>query len=372
LGAFFTNVQLLSPKANKLAFTDSVTHYIIDRHLKKKFILTDNPEETETAVIISDKGEDAWISIYDEATENQELSLLQKLASQLSKKFKTTALAILVHDSDMFYLEVFKNGFSISRLDNLSGEIDFDQVNKEPWNILLKQGFFFDDLILAWKNKSPFVEDFLKNIGSFINIDANRILNGYNYASEEKNGDHIPLNFKSEKTIVNEEQGPVRFTLFSGVGGANQKIEDELFIPWTLINRGCESKGLKIVIAGSAIGSQLIAPIRVEMNYYRTDGVKSIDFASDFEEHFTFDKEKIYVAEMPDVIIKKGIHTALPLNSRQGLKYMQSGLKSAMTFNFKLNTLMKGEGQLMIWFVPLENPKDGLFSTPQPINFRIT
>src|SRR5688500_2673439 len=98
MGAFFTNVQLRTLGLEKSNLIDEVIHCINHLNDVAGFAKVDNEDEADKTVLVSSSEDLAWVSIYDEETEDQNSRKLNKLASGLSKQFKTTALSILVND----------------------------------------------------------------------------------------------------------------------------------------------------------------------------------------------------------------------------------------------------------------------------------
>jgi hypothetical protein len=62
--------------------------------------------------------------VYDKETENQDARVLIDLACQLSQEFKCTALAALVHDSDIFAYWLFEAGSLTDEFNSVPGYFD--------------------------------------------------------------------------------------------------------------------------------------------------------------------------------------------------------------------------------------------------------
>jgi hypothetical protein len=137
MGAFFTNVQLRTSGIDKSSLTDRITNYLAQLNAEAGYIKVDEETEADKSVIVSLSEDLAWMSIYDEETEDQDIKKLNKLASGLSKEFKTTALSILVNDSDAVYIGVNIDGELKDSIYNRAIELDFDKNMPSIWSEIL-------------------------------------------------------------------------------------------------------------------------------------------------------------------------------------------------------------------------------------------
>ena len=133
MGAFFTNVQLRTSELDKSNLTNRIVDCINQLNAEAGFIKVDNEDEADKSVIVSVSEDSAWVSIYDEETEDQSSRKLNKLASNLSKEFKTIALSILVNDSDSVYIGISVNGALKDSISNRSKKIDFSKNKPVVW-----------------------------------------------------------------------------------------------------------------------------------------------------------------------------------------------------------------------------------------------
>jgi len=127
MGAFFTNVQLRTSGLDKSRLIDEAINYINQLNNEAGFVKVDTEDEADKTVIVSPSDDLEWISIYDEETEDQSSRKLNKLASGLSKQFKTNVLSILVNDSDLIYVGITVNGTLKDSISNFSKKIDFNK-----------------------------------------------------------------------------------------------------------------------------------------------------------------------------------------------------------------------------------------------------
>ncbi len=108
MGSFFTNVQVRT--------RDAARAIEALRAIAKKdgLVATDDASGADRTMLVLAEGD--WISVYDEGCEGQNQDALDALAAALSKKTRGPAVTILVHDSDVLELRLFRDGKRIDRI----------------------------------------------------------------------------------------------------------------------------------------------------------------------------------------------------------------------------------------------------------------
>jgi hypothetical protein len=92
------------------------------------------------AVAAELKGRSALVSpsmngsvvVFDEESEKQDPKILAKLASRLSTKFSCPVLAVLNHDDDVFWYQLYNAGKLLDEYDSFPGFSDGDDTNTNP------------------------------------------------------------------------------------------------------------------------------------------------------------------------------------------------------------------------------------------------
>src|SRR5215469_2566751 len=97
MGAFFTNYQVRGKSASDVS----------------KAI---EPLVETRAYVSTAKG--GWVTVYDEASDQQDDEILKRIASELSKKLGTAVFAFLVHDSDIAIYWLYENGVLIDEFNS--------------------------------------------------------------------------------------------------------------------------------------------------------------------------------------------------------------------------------------------------------------
>ncbi len=361
MGAFFTNIQLRTSSFDKAEITDKVIEYIRNYNEETGFIKVDKEEDADKTIIISLPNDSEWLSIYDEGMEDQGSRKLNKLSSGLSKQFETTALSILVNDSDSIYVGLNVNGILKDSISNLSKEIDFNKSKPNVWTDILSDNYSFDDIKTAWQNKSVFVEDFLTEFAKFINLDNLKLLTGYNYINEEKPNEGIKLNFAQKDKKKTAELGLPKFRMLAGAAIVDVKEDEKQNIEWILTNNGTSSKGVDVVIAGECIEKALLIPEIVQTNYVRQQLNKQNEFKATFVETVATTGEKIFYARIEDIYIPKGFKPNYPMSPKEMKRYEKISYDCAIKFNISFIGGNEGGGDVAIFFSPIENRQDGSY-----------
>lgn len=305
MGAFFTNIQLRTSRFDKSEITGKVIEYITRFNTEAGFTKVDNEEEADKTVIVSLPNDSDWLSIYDEETEDQSSRKLNKLSAGLSRELKTTVLSVLVNDSDSMYIGLNINGILKDSISNLSKEIDFNKNKPNFWTEILVDDFSFDDIKMAWQNKTLFVEEFLTQFAKFTNLDTSKLLTGYEYINEEKPNEGIKLNFAQKDKNKTADLGLTKFSLFAGAGLIDVKEGKKQSLEWIMTNQGTFSNGLDVVITGECIEQGLLIPENVQTNYVKSQLDKQNEFTSTFVETVATTGEKIFYARIEDIYIPR-------------------------------------------------------------------
>ncbi|WP_276979085.1 hypothetical protein [Flavobacterium filum] len=325
------------------------------------YVKVDKEEDADKTIIVSLPDASEWISIYDEEMEDQGTSKLNKLSSGLSKQFKTTALTILVNDSDLVYVGININGKLKDSISNLSKEIDFNKSKPNVWADILMDNYSFEDIKIAWKNKNLFVEDFLTEFAKYINLDKSKLLTGYNYIIEENSHEGITLNFALKEKKKTTALGLAKFKMLGGATIVDPKVGEKQQIKWILTNHGTSSNGVDVVIAGECIDKGLLIPEIVQTNYIKPQLDIQKEFKATFVESVATTGEKIFYARMEDFYIPKGIQPNYPMSPKEGKRYMNSIHESAIIFRISFIGAKEGNGEVKIFFSPLENRQEGTY-----------
>jgi hypothetical protein len=353
MGAFFTNIQLKTSDIDKSDITDRVVESIVKLNAETGFTKCDDEDQADKSVIISPSDDLTWISIYDEDTEDQNLKKLNKIASRLSKEFKTIALSVLVNDSDTVYVGLTNNGTLKDTVSSRSKRIDCSKSKSLVWSEILVNNSF-EDIKSALQHKSVFVEDFLSQFARFINLDSSKLLTGYNYLNDEKPAQELKLHFV-QKDRKAEELGLTKFGMLAGVGIVDIKSGEKQTCEWIVTNQGNASTGLDIIIAGECIIKDLLIPELVKVSLFRNENSHSAQFI----ETVSTEGEKIFYAKLEDYNIPKGYNPNHPLTPKESKRYGMIQYERGLNFNIIFVGGKEGIGEFTVYFSPLVNRQEG-------------
>jgi hypothetical protein len=362
MGAFFTNVQLSTSGLDKSNLASEVINYINKLNTEAGFIKVDDEDQADKSVIVSVSEDLAWISIYDEETEEQNIRKLNKLSSLLSKEFKTSALSILVNDSDTVYIGITDNGKLKDTISNRSKKIDFNKNKPSVWSDILVDKYSFDDIKSAWQYKSIFVEDFLTQFGKFINLDTSKVLTGYEYLNENNLTKEIKLNFAQKDKKKVAELGLTKFSMVAGAGLVDVKTGEKQTTEWIMTNQGASSSGVDIIVAGECIEKDLLIPNLVNTSLFKPLNGKQNEFSASFIATTSTTGEKIFHARIEDISIPKGFQPTFPMTPKESKRYGYIRYDCAIRFRISFIGGKEGIGEFTIFFCPLVNRQEGAFT----------
>src|SRR5688572_4075433 len=190
VGAFFTNVQVLVPAS--LSATDAAAQLdpLIESRAERAGLRRASAEETadrHIAIVAADR----WISIYDEATEDQDEKQLDEWGKQVSKALATAAFTTLVHDSDVLLLHLFDRGRSIDVFDSNPEFFGGRRKKKtdpseraEKWRAVI--GGDHDALTRVFTSEPVFAEAPLDDLAQALELDPERLRVGWTYLAESE------------------------------------------------------------------------------------------------------------------------------------------------------------------------------------------
>lgn len=363
MGAFFTNVQLKVPEPNQRDLSEQILNYIIQLNTEAGFLQVDAENDADKSVIISISEDRSWISVYDEETEDQHIKKLNKLAANLSKAFKTTALSVLVNDSDSLYVGLNINGVLKDTISNRLRKADFSKNKPILWSGILTDNYSFDNIITAWQNKSHFVEDFLTQLGEFINLDTSNLLTGYEYLNQNKLTKQVKLNFAQKDKKKPPELGLTQFkTVASGIV-LDIKTGEKQTAEWIITNEGGASLGLDIMITGTCIENDLLIPELAKLRFFNPETEIFHEYTSYFIETISTENEKLFYVRMEDIEIPKGFKPIFPMTAKEQKRYSEIQYKHALTINIRFRGGKEGSGEFTVFFCPLANRQEGSASS---------
>ena len=285
MGSFFTNVQLLRggrlAGQSRAAVIAVVTDAIKEVALEDGFVLADKAGKADRTVLIGGGHGDSdgrWLTIYDEGTEGQDDKRLDALAGALSAELETSAVTVLVHDSDVLEMRLFEDGKRADRYNNAPGYFD-ERVSKkaaaeaaghpERWSHLLRDGVTAAAVRAIWSDETLHAETVLAKTAAALGWNGRLAGTGYSYtvAGHGVSGAQTILRLRMAERPKAEQtaSGPPRFERGGYMPEPELSVGEPLQLHCDVRNVGGASRGLAIVVWGEAIDRGLVAPSEVEV-----------------------------------------------------------------------------------------------------------
>jgi hypothetical protein len=165
MGTFFTNLHIRSADhlavAGALRLAGALPAYV-----------------TEAA--------DGWVSAYPQATEEQDVDLLERMAEAVSGALEAAVLAFLVHDSDVFIYLLSEDGATVDRYNSRPNYFGGDPSPPEGGEAarlvpLARPGTRTRQIeeILSNPDAEMFAEDLVRRLAALLAIPAERAAIGY-------------------------------------------------------------------------------------------------------------------------------------------------------------------------------------------------
>jgi hypothetical protein len=297
-------------------------------------------------------------------------------AQIFSAMLKTPVIMAVLHDSDMFHLELFKEGRSVDIYSNIAEadasaawEDDDDVPSAAPmqgprlhggnaglWNDFLPEGVNTAMLQELWNTMNPLAaEDAVFNTGELLGMDPARWFSDDVPDALELR--FLPLSI-SEK--VQQAEGAPRLMGGSYSDRMTLSVGNDLqWLGRSVINIGGATEGLEVLLSGSAIDAELIAIERCSAfitvpRYEEHVHLEPVDSSSG----------TTWVARFPAMPIGAGLKEPLlslgpgiadwEFQQRQWVEY-----GAMVIIHFQGRCVKQGQGDFVTTYQPLANPNEG-------------
>jgi hypothetical protein len=307
-------------------------------------------------------GDDRWIAVYDEATEDQDGKKLARLAASITRATGGAAVSVLVHDSDATYLGLYANGEQRDQWCNRPdwfGEMDEDAKadwvgHPDAWSIL---GVKPAAIAAAWKKKVPvFAEEYLAYVGSVVGWNGRYVSVGYRYlqqAIDDREDVLVTLAFRDPRhaSAMAPAEGPPRFDL-AGASPAHADAPGQpIHLSITVRNTGGAGRGLHIEVAGSALDDGFIALDEVALvTGRRVAATRSL----------SVEASRLTV-EVEDLDVEPGIADVFAVQ-QLGRKGLEAIMARDVSVQLRGRAVAIGDGTVTVTVTPADN-HDGACGT---------
>jgi hypothetical protein len=269
MGASFTNVQVFTGGTPPGAAPGALAEALRAAARERGLVEGAAGEPADRTIIIAPAGPGPWLAIYDQATERQDLQLLDDLAARAAHALDGFAVAVLVHDSDALELRLFDRGGRTDRYCNApeycarvvpGAEPAGAEGHPERWRPLLRPGAEPAALRAAWDERALFAEQTLARTAELLGWDSGRASVGFDSLDREEPG-LTPLRFRRVRPAAD----PPRFTTGEFVQQVTLAPGAPLRLSCTVASAGGPGRGIGVIAWGEALDEGLVAVEEVEI-----------------------------------------------------------------------------------------------------------
>lgn len=358
MGAFFTNVQV------HCADVATIEAALTESMLAEGFEIAEDAESATQSIAIAVHGD--WIAVYHQATDELEASV-DAFGELLSDAASDFAVSVVVHDSDVVMLGLYRNGEALD--DFVGGEPGFfdgagfgdpegdeaedeDDATGDPdrWRPLIVDGATTEQLRAVWAGDQMLAEDIVSETAALVGwneeaavlgfhslIDVELELRWLRFCRDEVVSEPVPVD------------GPPAFFYEPMTPPEAPAGLDHPFVRgFQLLSRGGPGKGVQITAWGSLLTDEIAAPDTLEVRC----GAYNKTIA--FERATREDGTPMYQATDPDAPIPQ-------CTDPNGFELEESVMAAVRGRYLRLGT-----GELVLRGAPLENP-DGYTQVPHKI-----
>ena len=256
MGAFFTNVHVRAGAGRELAIRTAVLEAVQRLAAQMGLVACQDGLKSDRSIVVGPAG--PWVAVLDEATEAQDVEVLDGLAKELSFRSGSCALAALVHDSDRLLLHLFEQG-------RLLDEVDREKKKGHPnrWSNLVAPDTM-GSLGIAFARRDLFAEQTLAEIAGLLGVDERTACTGYRHVEQDGVGleGATLLRFRVAERPAHEPraEGPPKLVGYGAPRTHVTAVGGRLRLEAMSRNEGGPGRGLIAVVHGDAIHAGLVVP----------------------------------------------------------------------------------------------------------------
>jgi hypothetical protein len=302
VGAKFVNVQV---RARAPTTAAELEELVIERVSQTGFVIVEPDEDADREVVIV-RG-DRWISLYDVDNESQDSKLLEAWGKSISERIDTTAMTVLVHDSDALMLSLYERGVCIDEFNSNPELFGGEPSAVTPaeraaiWATILAPAHDAAELAQVFAARPLFAEDALGSLAPAIGVDVGALQTGYY---------DLPTEVKGAIRIRARRAEPMQRFTGPPIFGAASRAVDSTVAPArvsgqpfrtaiAIENRGDECQGIHVTLAGEGIG-EIVTLEEVEV-------VISVDGYEDHHQNLVQKSSDGWRVELLDLRVPAGL-----------------------------------------------------------------
>jgi hypothetical protein len=251
MGAFFTNVHVRAPAGEESATRTLILEIVSRLVAAKGLVACAEGEKPDRSIVVGPAG--AWIGVFDEDTESQDVKLLDALAKALSEATSCPALAALVHDSGHLLLRLFEGGKLVDQVDRTK-----KKGKPDRWSRLVAPDKA-DALSAAFAARDLFAEQTLREIAGPLGIDPESACAGHKYLVEEplREGATCMRFRHAVPTGERFVEGPPHFQSVPAMITRSLAVGGALHLSYATHNHGGPVRNFYVAVHGRAVDAGL-------------------------------------------------------------------------------------------------------------------
>lgn len=363
MGAFYTSIQIRTANLDEVI---AALRQDAERIGMEEVRAGEPLPDRSVVVLPPDDG--GWIAIYDQSTDAQNTQTLERIAELISRRLETYAMTVLVHDSDVLDLRLFRRGARVDHYSSDPGYFGQSASSAEAlagspqeWTSLVRDGGT-SELAAAFEERSA--DRSLVAIATLVRCHLSRVQTGYRYVMGDGELGKIPpfleprtLRFRSRERPPWEAdaKGEPMLELRSYPSEPVQlAVGDELRVGVSVVNLGEASQGLRVTAWGDALERGLCTIDRFELLVGSPRARRHKNLTPRKAKDAT--GRTLWVAEDRDTPVPAGALDASMSRDSDPMAFFDAQLARQIHVNIVGRVVAPGQGELGVGFAPEENP----------------
>jgi hypothetical protein len=358
MGSTFANLHVRMAGLDAVRARDELAGVMGELARAQGMVEATGAEEADREALFA--GDDAWVSVYDEDFEPNQ-GELDRAAKAISGRLRADVVTVLVYDSDILDLRLFRDGQLVDQYQSNPGY--FGKVSKamrqaamgrpSEWAPLLVPSASVDGLQAAWKARPVLAEETMHETAPLLGLSPERACVGFDDIVHEGRFDRR-LRWRKRERARTEPLGPTRFDVYSGPlsHGIELSIGVQTLLAVGASSQGSASRGAAVVIWGEALDRGLVAIESIDLKRSGPDQCFSI--AAPAIDRATHEGAPAWVARFSDFEVPPARPDALLQTNPK--KYSEILFTTQVHAGIHLKGAAAGSGPLSVAIVPLGDP----------------
>lgn len=269
MGTFLSNIQVFTGVQDSTKLLEELVLAVRNRLVGDEYEETDNAESVDRSLILQISS-DRWISVYDQRLDEQDMDAMDTLGTSISASAGVPAIGSLVHDSDLLFMRLYRNGRMadtiINDLDLFNEMFEGSRPRKRnglpsKWAEVCSPGVNPAELKAIWEKERVFAEDALVLAAELLDIPTEAAMRGYETDSDfnqHKKVLHLRSKIRFTDHVEEINAPKLAFSSWNSFAAGDVGISSKVL--YGLINQGQAFTGLDVLLWGTALEERLIEP----------------------------------------------------------------------------------------------------------------